>query len=153
MATPLGGPWMASPRQVALPDEGEISPAMIRSSVDLPEPERPSRPTISPERMVRSTFSSTSRSSPLPLGKERQTPVISTSGLDLATSSILISPGPIGSAEPQAPLAKCVQRTRQETVEQRDEDAHHRNAEHNAREVSGRGRPGDIGAEPGRGEL
>ncbi len=34
----------------------------MRSSVDLPEPERPSSPTISPERSVRSTSSSTTRS-------------------------------------------------------------------------------------------
>src|SRR5262249_59928610 len=63
MATPFGGPLMTSPRHSALPEDGAISPAMMRSSVDLPDPERPSRPTISPDWMVRSTFSSTSRSS------------------------------------------------------------------------------------------
>ena len=77
MATPFGGPMMVSPRHFASPEDGAISPAMMRSSVDLPEPERPSRPTISPERIVRSTFSSTSRSSPLPFGKDRQTPRMS----------------------------------------------------------------------------
>ncbi len=77
METPFGGPLMASPRHSALPDDGEIRPAMIRSKVDLPEPERPSRPTISPERMVRSTFSSTWSASPLPFGNERHTPRIS----------------------------------------------------------------------------
>src|ERR1700679_3099982 len=77
METPFGGPTMVSPRHLALPEEGVISPAMMRSSVDLPDPERPSRPTISPERIVRSTFSRTSSSSPLPFGNERHTPRIS----------------------------------------------------------------------------
>src|SRR5216684_9059318 len=66
-----------SPRHLASPEDGAISPAMMRSSVDLPEPERPSRPTISPERMVRSTFSRTNKSSPLPFGNDRQTPRMS----------------------------------------------------------------------------
>ena len=61
MATPFGGPLIVSPRHFASPDDGAISPAMMRSSVDLPDPERPSRPTISPARIVRSTFSSTSK--------------------------------------------------------------------------------------------
>ena len=73
MATPLGGPWMVSPRHRASPEDGAISPAMMRSSVDLPDPERPSSPTISPAWMVRSTLSSTSNSSPLPFGNDRQT--------------------------------------------------------------------------------
>ncbi|MET4725978.1 hypothetical protein ABIF63_010084 [Bradyrhizobium japonicum] len=79
MATPFGGPTMVSPRQVACPADGLTRPAMIRSKVDLPEPERPSRPTISPERIVRSTLSSTRSCSPLPFGKDRQTPRMSMS--------------------------------------------------------------------------
>ncbi len=49
METPFGGPTMVSPRHLASPEDGAIRPAMMRSSVDLPDPERPSRPTISPE--------------------------------------------------------------------------------------------------------
>ena len=49
METPFGGPMMVSPRHFASPEDGAISPAMMRSSVDLPDPDRPSRPTISPE--------------------------------------------------------------------------------------------------------
>ena len=48
METPFGGPMIVSPRHFASPEDGAISPAMMRSSVDLPDPERPSRPTISP---------------------------------------------------------------------------------------------------------
>ncbi len=77
METPFGGPTMVSPRHLASPEDGAINPAMMRNSVDLPEPERPSRPTISPAWIVRSTFSKTCRSSPLPFGKDRQTPRIS----------------------------------------------------------------------------
>ena len=78
MATPFGGPLMVSPRHLASPEDGAISPAIMRKSVDLPDPERPSRPTILPEWIVRSTFSSTSRSSPLPFEKDRQTLRMST---------------------------------------------------------------------------
>jgi hypothetical protein len=46
METPFGGPTMVSPRHLASPEDGAIRPAMMRSSVDLPEQERPSRPTI-----------------------------------------------------------------------------------------------------------
>src|ERR1700756_2987486 len=91
MATPFGGPLITAPRQVALPEEGLIKPAMIRNKVDLPDPERPSRPTISPERIVRSTFSSTSSSSPLPFGNERQTPRISSRLASLEISSMRLS--------------------------------------------------------------
>src|SRR6266481_6146618 len=40
MATPFGGPMMVSPRHLASPEDGAISPAMMRNSVDLPEPDR-----------------------------------------------------------------------------------------------------------------
>ncbi len=44
-----------------------MRPAIERSSVDLPEPERPRRPTISPSRKVISTPSRTTRSGVEPL--------------------------------------------------------------------------------------
>src|SRR4029077_10425636 len=88
METPFGGPAMVSPRHLASPEDGVIRPAMMRSKVDLPDPERPSRPTISPEWIVRSTFSRTSSSSPLPFGNERQTPRISSRVVCLEISSM-----------------------------------------------------------------
>src|ERR1700751_1582736 len=112
METPFGGPAMVSPRHLASPEDGVIRPAMMRSSVDLPEPERPSRPTISPERIVRSTFSSTSKSSPLPFGKDRQTLRMSISVDD--ESSMMVS----GSAEAQAAFAEGVKRPPDQPVEQ-----------------------------------
>src|SRR6516165_8697266 len=143
MATPFGGPAMVSPRQVALPEEGVTRPAMIRSKVDLPEPERPSRPTISPERIVRSTFSSTSSSSPLPFGKDRQTPRISMSAE--GWSSMMVS----SSAEPQAAFAEGIERPPDQAIEQRHQDAHRGDSEHDARKVAGLGCGSDVGAEPG----
>src|SRR5271154_4547088 len=53
---------------------------MARNKVDFPEPERPSRPTISPGRSVRFTFSSTTSSSPSGLRKDLQTPCTSSNG-------------------------------------------------------------------------
>ena len=46
------------------PSVGLTRPAIERSSVDLPEPDRPSSPTISFSDRVRSTLSSTSRLAP-----------------------------------------------------------------------------------------
>src|SRR5271166_2926596 len=151
MAMPLGGPWMAWPRQVASPEEGAIRPAMMRRSVDLPEPERPSRPTISPERMVRSTLSSTRRSSPLPFGNERLTPRISIRvDCCLVGSSIYLS---LTSAEAKPALAEGIEPPPDQPVEQRDQHAHDGDAEHDTRKVAGLGRPGDIGTKARRRQM
>src|SRR6516162_4080410 len=140
IATPFGGPWMASPRHFALPEDGAISPAMMRNSVDLPDPERPSRPTISPEWMVRSTFSSTSRSSPLPFGNDRQTPFRSIRVVDgLVWSSMTFAEG--------------VERPPQQPIEQCHQDAHDGDAEHDAWKVAGLGCLCDIGTEPLRRQM
>jgi hypothetical protein len=52
MATGVESPCTSSS---TWPSSGWISPAIARSSVDLPEPDLPSRPTISPSRSVSST--------------------------------------------------------------------------------------------------
>ena len=62
IATPSVGPSTCLPRHVTLPALGFNRPETIRSSVDLPDPERPSSATISPSRRVRLTSSSTTRS-------------------------------------------------------------------------------------------
>jgi hypothetical protein len=49
-------------------------PAMMRSSVDLPEPDLPSRATISPSASAKSTPSSTVRGLPSGLRKDFDTP-------------------------------------------------------------------------------
>src|ERR1700761_1782208 len=148
MDTPFGGPAMVSPRHLASPEEGVIRPAMMRRSVDLPDPERPSRPTISPEWIVRSTFSRTSSSSPLPFGNERQTPRRSSRVACLEISSMV----PLEAlAEAKTALPESVERPPEQAVEQRDEGAHHDDAEHDARKITGLGGIGYIGTEaPGR---
>ena len=62
MAMPAQGPSTGAPRHSTCPPVGVSKPEMMRSSVDLPEPERPSKPTISPSRTVSDTSSSTTRS-------------------------------------------------------------------------------------------
>jgi hypothetical protein len=52
----MGRPWM-----LTLPLCSASSPAMMLSSVDLPQPEGPSRPTTSPSAMEKLTPSSTWR--------------------------------------------------------------------------------------------
>jgi hypothetical protein len=47
-----------SPRRAISPPVGAPSPAISRSSVDLPQPDGPSRPTNSPSAMERSMPSS-----------------------------------------------------------------------------------------------
>ena len=47
--------WRAVDRR-SLPLSGRSSPAMVISSVDLPEPEAPTRPTASPRPIVRLTL-------------------------------------------------------------------------------------------------
>ena len=62
MATPSAGPFSTLPRHFTSPAVGFSSPETMRNNVDLPEPDRPSRPTISPSCNVSSTSSSTTRS-------------------------------------------------------------------------------------------
>src|SRR6201999_4498501 len=141
--TPFGGPAMVSPRHLASPADGVTRPAMMRNSVDLPDPERPSRPTISPERIVRSTFSRTRISSPLPLGNERQTPRISSRLVCLDVSSMGLS-----LSEAKAAFSEGIEWPPEQTVEQGDENTHHDDAEHDAREIAGFRRLRYIGAQP-----
>ncbi|MNP56981.1 hypothetical protein D3C76_1517580 [compost metagenome] len=63
MRTELASPWALLGKSTT-PVVGEIRPAMERSKVDLPEPERPSRPTISPSSRRMQTLSRTRRSAP-----------------------------------------------------------------------------------------
>ena len=51
---------MSVPSSSRRPESGASKPAMMRSSVDLPEPEPPRRAKNSPSAMVRSSASSAS---------------------------------------------------------------------------------------------
>src|SRR5260364_81080 len=74
IATPCAGPDKGFPRYSTAPPLGSIRPAMMRNKVDFPEPERPSRPTISPSASLRLTSSRT-RNSPYVLLNPRCTRV------------------------------------------------------------------------------
>ncbi len=68
IATSVAGPATGCSPMVTEPALGGIRPAMMRSSEDLPQPERPSSETISPLRRLSVTSSSTSTLSPPPRG-------------------------------------------------------------------------------------
>ena len=95
----------SSPR----PPEGGSRPAIERSSVDLPEPERPSSPTISPGRSVRLTFSSTTSSSPSGLRKDLLTPCTSSSG---ARFSGAVAFTAVSFGRPLSSCGTCARRAR-----------------------------------------
>ena len=69
MATPWLAPLSSSPRYDTVPAVGAMSPAMQRSSVDLPDPDLPSRATISPSCNRRLTSSRTGSSWPSGVAK------------------------------------------------------------------------------------
>src|SRR5713226_9773648 len=73
MPRSLPGPVMILPWVETSPVEGSSKPAMMRNSVDLPQPEAPIRQTSSPLSMARSMRASASIS-PSPTGKRLVTP-------------------------------------------------------------------------------
>src|SRR5215471_1608892 len=142
MAMPRAGPSTGWPRYVTLPAVGVPSPAMSRSSVDLPEPERPRSPTISPSLMRRLTPSSTSSSAPSAFEKDLRTPCTSRSGTAFMSS--------LPSSEAETPLSVEVERPPEESIDRNDEQTHRRDAEHDAMEIARRRSLGDVRAEPVR---
>ena len=72
----------------SLPPLGLDRPAISRSSVDLPDPERPRSPTISPSLTRRFTPSSTSSSPPSAFGKVLRTSRTSSNGAVFMSRSL-----------------------------------------------------------------
>ena len=148
MATPRGGPAIVSPRHVAWPEEGDTNPAMIRSRVDLPEPKLPSTANAG-VGMVLSHVSSNSISGLIealagePYNGHADLPVLA-GHLQLEVDEIF----PLAEA-----FAEGIERPPQQPVEQSDENAHHGDAEHDAREIAALGRSRNIGSEPRGGEM
>src|SRR5205807_8544646 len=146
----------ARTRSFTTPAAGSSSPAIARSSVDLPEPERPSSPTISPGRSVRLTFSSTRSSSPSGLRKDLQQPCTSSSGARLSAGAVtftVFSSPEDPSADAELALGARIQRPPEQPVQRDDEQAQHHDAEHGAPKVRRASGLRDIGAEPVRREL
>src|SRR5690348_7485474 len=106
---------------------------MSRRSVDLPDPERPRSPTISPGRNVRLTLSRTTSSSPSGLRKDLPTPRTDRSGARFSASALAFMEGSVSmsvSAHAELALRACVQRPPEHSVQYHDEEAHDRDAEH-----------------------
>src|ERR1017187_6260605 len=114
-----------------------MSPAMMRSSVDLPEPEGPSNETISPSARRKSTPSSTGRA--VPSAERNDLPTASSSMIALLTSV---------TSEMHAILGETIEAPPEEVVHGHDKNAHHADAERDAREVARRRHLRDIAAEP-----
>src|SRR6516164_8136779 len=114
----------------------------MRSSVDFPQPERPSRPTISRSRSNMFTLSMTTRSAPEGRGKAWRTLRTSIKVCPAAMRRLLSV-----SVEAEAPLGHAVKRAPEYPVEQDDINRHHGDPQDDMGEIAGIGRGGDIGAE------
>src|SRR5205814_5894868 len=111
-------------------------PAMMRSSVLLPEPDCPSSATISPSRRVKSTVSSTGRT--WPSADRKVLPTSFSSMMACVTSA---------SSEMHAVLGQAVQPSPEEVVQSHHEHAHHADAQRDAREVADGRHVGDVAAQ------
>src|SRR5271155_2252981 len=127
-----------------------MRPAMMRRSVDLPEPERPRSPTISPLRSVRLTSSNTITPPPLPRANCRETFSTRRTGSPGAMVTVLFMAA--SSIETQAVFGVAVERPPQDAVEGGDDNRHHGYAEHEAREVALVRHQFDVSAEAVRDE-
>src|SRR5271165_2344395 len=111
---------------------------MIRSKVDFPDPDRPSRATISPARNCRSMQSRTRSSSPAAPGK-----LLLTASTSMRTSAsgrvdegvIRFAPhgGEPGRSEGVAALCQCVEAPPEQAVQCDDVEAHHEDADEDVR--------------------
>src|SRR3974390_1880282 len=97
---------------------GVVSPPAIRSSVDLPDPERPSRPTISPDCSDRSIPSNTGSALGVRPAKVLPTPSSSITGVLFADALT------DGSLQSSAAFGKRIQRTPQQTIHGDDKERH-----------------------------
>src|SRR5579859_4046017 len=100
MATPGFAPFNTEPRYDTVPLDGEISPAIHRSMVDFPDPDRPSSATISPSRRVSETPSSTGSARPSGVVNVLVTPRASRITGPVLTAHTALPPGGTAAATP-----------------------------------------------------
>src|SRR5580658_5176437 len=148
---PLGGPVIGWPRNASEPELGSSRPAIRRSSVDLPEPERPSSPTIWPSSRRSCTPSSTARSPPSGLGNALHTPSTWSRAVAVRLMTEFIRAGSSGQAK--FTFGVIVQRAPEYPVDRDHEQTHRGDAENDAMKIPGRTRIRDIRAEPVRLDL
>src|SRR5580658_6787630 len=120
-----------------------MRPARMRRKVDLPEPDLPRQPTISPVQSVKSTSSSTGRPTTSPPRNTLLTPEATI----MACWSIAFS-----SVESQLFGGHVVEPAPQQTVEQDNIDAQHAGAEGHAGKIAGTLILRDISADARGGE-
>src|SRR5664279_2446974 len=111
---------------------------MMRSKVDLPEPDCPRRATISPLARRKSTPSSTARALPSAERKDLPTALSSTIASDMSVLSC---------SEVHPVFGHLIEASPDEVVHAHDEDAHHRDAEGDAGKVADGRHVGDVAAE------
>src|SRR5581483_4178940 len=138
MPRSLPGPAIGLPLTCTSPDVGSSKPAMMRNSVDLPQPEAPIMQTNSPSRIARSTRASASISSS-PTAKRLLTPRIARR-VWRATSTMML----------RAPAQQTIGDHHDDAVGEEAERADHDHAGDD--EVGARERAAihDHRAEPGR---
>src|ERR1700733_9372157 len=124
MAMPDAGPKIGWPR-----------PAISRSKVDLPDPERPSSPTICPSRNSRFIPSSTSNSAPSGLGNALRTSVHCSNGE-------LFMGNPLGQSI--FALGVVIQGPPEEPVDDDHEQAHGADTQDDAMKIPGGRRLCDV---------
>src|SRR5580692_2377834 len=104
---------------------------MRRSNVDLPEPDRPKRPTICPARNSRFMPSNTNSSAPSGFGNALRTSVHCRSGESFMTKI------PLGKAI--FALGVVIQGTPEEPIDDDDEQAHRAYPQNDTVKIPGRG--------------
>src|SRR6478736_6834743 len=127
IAMPGAGPVTGWPLYTTLPDVGRANPEISRNSVDFPEPDRPSNPTISPSTRVKLMSLSTSSCSPSGLGKAWQHELICSSASLMGSTS---------SSQPEFSLGIPIERPPEHAIDGDHKKAHHRYAEHDPRHVA-----------------
>src|SRR5450631_2086180 len=147
MASPGTGPWTGSPRKRTSPLLGAMSPEMIRNSVDLPDPERPSSPTISPADRLSLASSSTTRGSrpgaPNVLQQLRTSRSADVAGVDISVTSI----------GAESSFGKSVERAPHGSVKRDHIERHDGNAEDQSWIVSALGCLSNVCTEPVSGQV
>src|ERR1700733_15040837 len=131
---PEAQPAIGAPRNASAPLLGSSRPAIRRNSVDLPEPERPSSPTICPAFSARLTCSSTSSSPPSGLGNDLQT-FSTASSCEVTSSGAAFIGAPALSAQSILAFGEIIQRPPERTIDGDHEQAHGRNPENDAMKV------------------
>src|SRR4051812_23392192 len=121
---------------------------MMRSSVDLPEPDCPSKATISPSARRKSTPSSTERAAPSASLKDLPTPLSSTMASAMGIPRTIIRSH--WRSEMHPVLGQLIEPPPDEVVHAHHEHAHDADAQRNARKVADGCHVGDVAAQADR---